>query len=297
MKNKENTINQRIANLIDAMHQGSQAAFARQIKAKASVVADMLGEPHNKPDFEMLSKIAAAYPLIRTDWLLTGQGEMLKADVTEADLPQPVVFNYDQAEADERFLEEVYRLSHEGAFQTFSELAALLQAHRSIITEIQTGRYHCNLKLIYLLDAYFHVDLLYIVRGDGSEGRPKYPKPVVSAGRPPKAKKPKKAALPPSELPAKKKKSAAVDPAKVPMWQSVLYSYIGTEQHHEMTSEGHIKRLALDVMPLYEHENGAVEDQEEYFKMVKQAAQAYVATLPKRVPRAEAVQSNTDTSK
>jgi hypothetical protein len=60
---------------------------------------------------------------------------------------------FDQTTVDRRFLEEVYRLHAAGAFATFTELASTLQTHRGIISEIESGRYHCNLKLLYLLQA------------------------------------------------------------------------------------------------------------------------------------------------
>lgn len=78
-------------------------------------------------------------------------------------------------------------MRYEGAFDTYSERATILQAHRSIISEIQSGRYYCTPKLVFMLDAYFEVDLLYIIRGDGSVNRPKMPKPTVAVGWPAKS--------------------------------------------------------------------------------------------------------------
>jgi hypothetical protein len=59
--------------------------------------------------------------------------------------------SFDQAAVDRRFLEEVYRLHAAKALATFTELAKVLQTHRGIICELEAGRYHCNLKLLYLL--------------------------------------------------------------------------------------------------------------------------------------------------
>lgn len=202
---------------------------------------------------------------------------MLKEDMPIE--PTKPIINYDQAEVDERFLDEIYRLRYEGAFQTFSELAGLLQAHRSIITEIQTGRYHCNLKLIYMLDAYFEVDLMYIIRGDDSEGRPKYPKPVLTAGRPPRAVVSQGATLAQRRRQSDKQRLNKTLNEE-PVWKQMLQTMIGDKQHPEIKSDGYIKHLALQILPLYEQSNGPVEDQEGYFAMIQREARAYAATLP-----------------
>jgi hypothetical protein len=93
--------------------------------------------------------------------------------------------SFDQAAVDRRFLEEVYRLHAAKAFATFTELAGVLQTHRGIISELEAGRYHCNLKLLYLLQATYQVDALYILTGQSNQVRPLAAvRPIVSAGRP-----------------------------------------------------------------------------------------------------------------
>jgi hypothetical protein len=100
-------------------------------------------------------------------------------------MPEP----FDQAAVDRRFLEEVYRLHAAGAFATFSELAGVLQSHRGLISEVEAGRYHCNLKLLYLLHAAYQVDVLFILTGAGAAQRPPAsPRPQRAAGRPGKPK-------------------------------------------------------------------------------------------------------------
>jgi hypothetical protein len=92
---------------------------------------------------------------------------------------------FDQAAVDQRFLEEVYRLHAAKAFATFTELAKVLQTHRGIISELEAGRYHCNLKLLYLLHTTYKIDVMYVLTGQGSQARPvAVARPVVSAGRP-----------------------------------------------------------------------------------------------------------------
>jgi hypothetical protein len=93
--------------------------------------------------------------------------------------------SFDQAAVDQRFLEEVYRLHATKAFATFTELAKVLQTHRGIISELEAGRYHCNLKLLYLLHAAYQVDVMYVLTGQSNQARPAAAtRPAVSAGRP-----------------------------------------------------------------------------------------------------------------
>jgi hypothetical protein len=93
--------------------------------------------------------------------------------------------SFDQAAVDQRFLEEVYRLHAAKAFATFTELATVLQTHRGIVSELEAGRYHCNLKLLYLLQAAYQVDALYILTGQSNKVRPPAAaRPDVSVGRP-----------------------------------------------------------------------------------------------------------------
>lgn len=93
--------------------------------------------------------------------------------------------SFDQAAVDRRFLEEIYRLHTQKAFATFTELAKVLQTHRGIISELEAGRYHCNLKLLYLLHAAYQVDVMYVLTGQSTQARPAVvARPEVSAGRP-----------------------------------------------------------------------------------------------------------------
>lgn len=94
--------------------------------------------------------------------------------------------SFDQTAVDRRFLEEVYRLHAAKAFDTFSELATVLQTHRGIVSEIEAGRYHCNLKLLYLLHTAYQVDVLYLLTGQSDHVRPVAARPTINSGRPAK---------------------------------------------------------------------------------------------------------------
>lgn len=56
-----------------------QRRFAQTIGVASGVVGDMLGQRKSKPGFDLVSKILHAYPKIRAEWLMRGEGEMLKS--------------------------------------------------------------------------------------------------------------------------------------------------------------------------------------------------------------------------
>jgi phage repressor protein C with HTH and peptisase S24 domain len=70
-------ISQRINFIIDTLENGVQRQFALRIKARPGQISELFGERKSKPSSELLEKIAKAYPELRTDWLLKGEGDML----------------------------------------------------------------------------------------------------------------------------------------------------------------------------------------------------------------------------
>ena len=70
----QSTVHQRIAELIDAYEGGNKSAFARRIELSTGALADLIGGRLNKPSYDVLLRILAAYPLVKTDWLLKGSG-------------------------------------------------------------------------------------------------------------------------------------------------------------------------------------------------------------------------------
>jgi phage repressor protein C with HTH and peptisase S24 domain len=75
----EEPIHQRINLLIKTLESGVQRRFAIQVGVAAGVVNDILGVRKSKPGFEIISKILQAYPQVRAEWLMRGEGEMLKS--------------------------------------------------------------------------------------------------------------------------------------------------------------------------------------------------------------------------
>lgn len=97
--------------------------------------------------------------------------------------------DFDQAATDRRFLTELDRLLQAGAFTSYKELAATLGQRTGLFSEIESGRYHCNLKLIYALAQHYPAaDLNFILFGTSALGQPEpTDAPVRQRGRRPLA--------------------------------------------------------------------------------------------------------------
>jgi len=65
--------------LIQTLEEGVQRRFALKVGIAAGVVNDILGVRKSKPGFDIISKILQAYPQMRAEWLMRGEGEMLKS--------------------------------------------------------------------------------------------------------------------------------------------------------------------------------------------------------------------------
>lgn len=74
----ENTINERISEIISNMGYKSKRAFAEKIGVAQTSLNDILNGA--EPKFSTLNKILIAEPLISAEWLMRGEGNMLKSD-------------------------------------------------------------------------------------------------------------------------------------------------------------------------------------------------------------------------
>ena len=81
----QTTVNQRINFLIDHYEGGNKSAFGRRVDMKSGVIGDLVGGRLNKPSFEAILKILAAYPLVNTEWFLKGEGEIFRFSEDEED--------------------------------------------------------------------------------------------------------------------------------------------------------------------------------------------------------------------
>ncbi len=71
------SINERFNQIIAALFNGNKSAFASAIGVTPSVVDNIVGKRQGKPSFDVVEKVSALAE-INVDWLITGNGEMLK---------------------------------------------------------------------------------------------------------------------------------------------------------------------------------------------------------------------------
>ncbi len=80
--------------------------------------------------------------------------------------------DFDQAATDRRFLLELDRLLQLGAFASYRQAAEAMGVRPGVLSEIQTGRYHCNLKLLYSLVQHFpQADAYFVFFGAPAQPR------------------------------------------------------------------------------------------------------------------------------
>lgn len=86
MSDKDLSVNQRIKFLIEDYSQLTQRAFAARIGVSQSAISSLFSQRENRPGLDMVQKIAIAYPEVNLEWLLLGQGNMLKPAVPLSEL-------------------------------------------------------------------------------------------------------------------------------------------------------------------------------------------------------------------
>jgi hypothetical protein len=84
MSEQLDPVSQRIKILIDEFAGGVQLRFAKLIGAHQTTIHELFGKRQNKPGLALLQKIAEALPQLRLEWLLTGEGPMLKSAESDA---------------------------------------------------------------------------------------------------------------------------------------------------------------------------------------------------------------------
>lgn len=72
-------INERLTELIKTEYKGKKLAFAQAVGIPATVVENLVGTRQGKPSYEVLVKICANAN-VSSEWLLTGEGEMIKSE-------------------------------------------------------------------------------------------------------------------------------------------------------------------------------------------------------------------------
>lgn len=72
------TINDRIKMIVNQMFNGNTSEFERASKINPSTVKNIIGGRLTKPSYDVLEAIIRNNVLLSAEWLLRGEGEMLK---------------------------------------------------------------------------------------------------------------------------------------------------------------------------------------------------------------------------
>ena len=78
MSELEDPVKQRIKILIDEFADGVQRRFALKAGIHPTTLSEMYGKRGNKASVDTIQKIVDTYTQLRPEWLLNGEGEMLK---------------------------------------------------------------------------------------------------------------------------------------------------------------------------------------------------------------------------
>jgi hypothetical protein len=85
----DSTVNERIMDLVNFLSKGNKSAFSKSVGISNQSLAEILGKRQSAPSFSALQKIFLAFPQIRMEWLVLGEGEMLQSpDVNPELSPQ-----------------------------------------------------------------------------------------------------------------------------------------------------------------------------------------------------------------
>lgn len=116
----------------------SATRFAGMIGVHASAVSHILSG-RSKPGFDVLAKIAQAFPDISLEWLITGSGDMYNHSIVPKYHPQPIQENIPVNEPSEPLKEKVNKGGDllESKNSMPPELAAIITpANRKVVKRI-----------------------------------------------------------------------------------------------------------------------------------------------------------------
>lgn len=80
------TVNERFETIIRVLFGGNKRAFALHVGISPTVVENVVGTRKGKPSFDVLEKVCANAN-ISAEWLLTGKGEMQRAEDRQLAIP------------------------------------------------------------------------------------------------------------------------------------------------------------------------------------------------------------------
>jgi transcriptional regulator with XRE-family HTH domain len=132
-ENTENilSINQRIFKFIDYLKL-TRYKFSKNTGISESVLLN-IHKAKNKPSVDLLEKILNTYPVLNSNWLLTGEGSMILAEKkTYSD-----VEDQDPSNSEVRNLEFVYCIHCKEKERTISALEKTVSSLEKVIREME----------------------------------------------------------------------------------------------------------------------------------------------------------------
>jgi transcriptional regulator with XRE-family HTH domain len=131
MSEKEVPVSERIKILFQHFGDGNLSAFARELGVSAQAIRDLMKGEKGGPSWPVLQNILRAFPSISTDWLVLGQGQMLRDNILAVDLTQPHQYvTHEQLKKEtEQSIESVVKL-FDAYKHDLSEKAQLEQVYR-----------------------------------------------------------------------------------------------------------------------------------------------------------------------
>jgi transcriptional regulator with XRE-family HTH domain len=80
----EATVHTRLAEFIDSLNITNNA-FSKRVGVAPSMIGNITGGRKGKPSYELLEKIATTHPTLSLEWLVRGEGQMLRGEAGEAE--------------------------------------------------------------------------------------------------------------------------------------------------------------------------------------------------------------------
>ena len=78
------TVNARLAVFIDSLGITNNG-FSKRVGVVPSVIGNIIGGRLGKPSYELLEKIAITHPTLSVEWLVRGEGQMLRGAAGETE--------------------------------------------------------------------------------------------------------------------------------------------------------------------------------------------------------------------
>ena len=71
------TVNARLVAFLAHLHLSAHG-FSKRVGVTPSMINNLTGPRQGKPSYELLERIAATFPELSLEWLVRGEGEMLR---------------------------------------------------------------------------------------------------------------------------------------------------------------------------------------------------------------------------